>query len=50
MTAESPDWVLLTLGSVDTEFDVVSPPEVVDRARECIDRFGRAIHRRPPSD
>jgi len=50
MTADSPDWVLLALGSVDAEFDVVRPPEVVARAREWIDRFGRSVERYPQSD
>ena len=47
MTADSPDWVLLTLGSVDAEFEVVHPPEVVERAREWIGRFGRCVERYP---
>jgi hypothetical protein len=50
MSADSPDWVLLTLGSVDAEFDVVRPPEVVERARQWIDRFGRSVDRYPPVD
>ena len=45
MTADSLDWVMMALGAVGAEFEVVSPPEVIDHARDWIDRFGRAIGR-----
>lgn len=45
MTADSPDWVLLTLGTVDAEFEVLSPPSIIEHARIWVDRFGRAIER-----
>ncbi len=45
MTTDSLDWVMMTLGAVGAEFDVVSPPEVVDLARDWTERFGRAIER-----
>ncbi len=45
MTSDSLDWVLVTLGRAGAEFDVVSPPAVLDYAREMIGRIGRAVDR-----
>ena len=45
MTSDSLDWVMMTLGTVDAEFEVVSPPELIDHARGWMDRFGRALDR-----
>ena len=46
MTTDSLDWAMLTLGTVDAEFEVVSPPELIDHAHGWMDRFGRALDRR----
>jgi predicted DNA-binding transcriptional regulator YafY len=45
MTSESLDLVLATLGQAGAEFEVVSPPAVIDHAREWIERLGRALDR-----
>ena len=45
MTTDSLDWVMMALGAVGAEFDVVSPPEVIEHARDWMGRFGRAIDR-----
>jgi predicted DNA-binding transcriptional regulator YafY len=45
MTADSSDWVLLTLGAVGEEFELVTPSVVIDDARRWIARFGRAVDR-----
>jgi predicted DNA-binding transcriptional regulator YafY len=42
MSVDSLDWPLLILGSVGAEFEVRSPPELVDRARDWAARFARA--------
>jgi len=42
MTTDSLDWPLFALGGVGAEFEVRSPPELVDRTREWGARFGRA--------
>jgi predicted DNA-binding transcriptional regulator YafY len=42
MTTDALDWPILALGSLGAEFEVISPPELVDRIREWSDRFGRA--------
>ena len=49
VTADSLDWVMMVLGAVGAEFEVVSPPAVIDHARDWMDRFGRAIGRHGPS-
>ena len=49
VTADSLDWVMMILGAVGAEFEVVSPSAVVDHARDWMDRFGRAIGRRSQS-
>ncbi|MET9023650.1 YafY family protein [Actinopolymorpha sp. NPDC004070] len=43
MTVDSLEWVLLTVGAVGAEFEVVSPPELTERVREWSARFGRAV-------
>lgn len=45
MTADSLDWVMMILGAVGAEFEVVAPVAVIDHARDWVDRFGRAIGR-----
>jgi len=45
MASESLDWVLVTLSQAGAEFEVVSPPALVDHARELIGRIGRAVDR-----
>ena len=45
MTTDSLDWVLMTLGRAGADFEVESPPAVVDLARQWTDRFGRAVDR-----
>jgi predicted DNA-binding transcriptional regulator YafY len=47
MSTDSPDWVLLTLGAVDAEFEVLNPPTVVEQLRLWSDRFGRSVNRAP---
>ena len=39
---DSLDWPMMALGTVGAEFQVVSPPELVDRVRDWGDRFSRA--------
>ena len=48
MTADSPDWVLFTLGAIGAEFDVRSPPELLDYASAWTGRMVRAVDRRRP--
>lgn len=45
MTSESLDLVLATLGRAGAEFELVSPPAVIDHAREWSERIGRAVDR-----
>jgi predicted DNA-binding transcriptional regulator YafY len=42
MTVENLDWPALTLGAVGAEFEVIRPPELVDRIRELGELFTRA--------
>ena len=42
MTADSLDWVTMALGVIETSFQVVSPPELLDRLHEWGHRFGQA--------
>jgi predicted DNA-binding transcriptional regulator YafY len=42
LQADDLDWPVFALGGVGAEFEVRSPPELVDRIREWGDRFGRA--------
>ena len=43
MSSDSLDWPTLVLGRAAAEFEVVSPPELVDHLRAWVDRFGRAV-------
>ena len=43
MTAENMDWPALALGSIGAEFEVITPPELVDHIREWGERFTRAV-------
>ena len=45
MTAESLDWPVMALGAIGAEFEVVSPPALLDHLRERADRFNRAVER-----
>lgn len=42
MTADSLDWPVMALGVVDADFQVIAPPELVDRVRSWGRRFRRA--------
>ena len=45
MTSDSLDWPLVALSRIGAEFDVASPPELIDHLEECTGRFHRALHR-----
>ena len=47
MTVDSLDWPALALGHAEAEFEVVTPPELVDHLGRWADRFGRAARREP---
>ena len=47
MTADSLDWPALALGAVGAEFEVLGPPEMIERIREWGDRFRRATRADP---
>lgn len=42
MSSDSFDWPTLALGNAAVEFEVVSPPELIEHLRDCAGRFGRA--------
>ncbi len=42
MNVDSLDWPTMILGAVGADFEVFSPPELVDHLREWGDRFSRA--------
>jgi predicted DNA-binding transcriptional regulator YafY len=42
MTADSLDWPTMALGAVGADFQVVSPPELLDRVRDWGRRFSQA--------
>ena len=42
MTADALDWPIMALGMVGADFQVISPPELVDRVRDWGARFSRA--------
>ena len=48
MTTDSLDWAAMALGIVNAEFEVVSPPELVEHLRDWSDRFSRATARQGP--
>jgi len=41
--SDSLDWPVLLLARVDAEFEVTSPPELVDHLRDCTARFARCL-------
>ncbi|MEV3965120.1 YafY family protein [Nocardia sp. NPDC050193] len=45
MTTDSLDWPALTFGSLDAEFEVLEPPELVEHIRVWGERFRRAARR-----
>lgn len=45
MTANTLDWPTLALGAVGAEFEVLSPPELIEHIREWGERFNRASTR-----
>jgi predicted DNA-binding transcriptional regulator YafY len=47
MTTDSLDWAMLALGNAAADFEVMSPPELVEHLREKSARFGRAVGRHP---
>ena len=44
MGTDSLDWPTLILSRAAAEFEVSSPPELVDHLRECAALFGRSLH------
>ncbi|MFD0974292.1 helix-turn-helix transcriptional regulator [Plantactinospora endophytica] len=42
MTTDTLDWPVMALGSLGAEFEVLSPPELVDQLQEWSERFARA--------
>ena len=42
MSGDSLDWPLMALGLTGADFQVVSPPELLDQAHDWGRRFGRA--------
>lgn len=42
MDVDTLDWPVLLLGSIEADFDVVSPPELAEQVRAVAERFGRA--------
>ena len=42
MTADQLEWPMMLLGSLGAEFEVISPPELLDGIRDWSRRFGRA--------
>ena len=45
MTSDSLDWATLALGNAAAEFEVLSPPDLLEHLRERVDLFGRALER-----
>jgi predicted DNA-binding transcriptional regulator YafY len=45
MTSDSLDWPTLVLGNAAAEFEVLSPPELLDHLRARASLFGRALER-----
>lgn len=45
MTSDSLDWPMMALGVVASPFQVLSPPELLDRMGEWAGRFGDAVSR-----
>lgn len=43
MTTDSLDWPAMALGSIDAEFQVLTPPELVTHLQEWSARFARAV-------
>jgi len=42
MTSDSLDWPAMALGAVGADFEVLSPPELLDHVRNWAHRFSRA--------
>jgi len=42
MTTDSLDWPAMALGSVGVDFEMVSPPELVESVQDWAQRFSRA--------
>lgn len=42
MTTDTLDWPALALGAVGAEFEVLTPPELIEHIREWAERFNRA--------
>jgi predicted DNA-binding transcriptional regulator YafY len=43
MSADTLDWPSMVLGNTEAEFEVLSPPALVDHLRDWAERFGRAV-------
>ena len=42
MTTDSLDWPIMALGAIGADFQVISPPELLDQVRDWGARFSRA--------
>jgi predicted DNA-binding transcriptional regulator YafY len=49
MTADNLDWVALAVGVLRADFEVLSPPELVDHLHDWATRFARATAKHVPS-
>jgi predicted DNA-binding transcriptional regulator YafY len=45
MTSDSLDWPMLALGNAAAEFEVLSPPELLEHLRDRANLFGRTLER-----
>jgi predicted DNA-binding transcriptional regulator YafY len=45
MTSDSFDWPTMALGNASAEFEVLSPPELLEHLRDRANLFGRALER-----
>ncbi len=43
MMTDSLDWPMLALGNAAAEFEVLSPPELLDHLRDCANLFSRSL-------
>jgi hypothetical protein len=48
MSADTLDWPTMVLGNTEAEFEVLSPPALVDHLRDRSERFARAAAGRSP--
>jgi predicted DNA-binding transcriptional regulator YafY len=50
MTVDSLDWPIMALGMADADFQVISPPELLDRVHDWGRRFSRASPAAPQAE